>query len=346
MHIFYQKHLQTQLSCSNYHLVTKLLQLLQTQQQPCLERLARILPHPIQLESRRRLLQRLFSQKVFNLEQLWLPLIQEWLTTHYHPQETIYLAIDRTQWSQHNIFMVSLIWQKRAIPVSWEILPELGNSNLEQQTQLLTKVIPVFQDYQVILLGDREFCCVELGQWLKEKHIGYCLRLRKNLQVQTEKDQWQSLSHLDIPVGRSEHYADILMRKTSPVAGLNLVIKRPNRCKSNPKPEEWFLLTSLPQVEVAVETYRRRMGIEQMFRDFKSGGYNLEKTGLQGTRLNTLLLLLAITYLQKTIQGELLSQLREKKYLLRSSIEQRKAKRLSHHRLGLDGGLWLETFLT
>jgi hypothetical protein len=241
--------------------------------------------------------------------------------------------------------MVSLIWQKRAIPVSWEILPELGNSNLEQQTQLLTKVIPLFQDYQVILLGDREFCSVELGQWLKEKGIGYCLRLRKNLQVQTEKDQWQSLSHLDIPVGRSEHYADILMRKTSPVAGLNLVIKRPNKCKSHPQPEEWFLLTSLPQVEVAVETYRRRMGIEQMFRDWKTGGYNLEKTGLQGTRLNTLLWLLAITYLQKTIQRELLSRLREKKYLLRSSVEQRKAKRLSHHRLGLDGGLWLETFL-
>lgn len=87
------------------------------------------------------------------------------------------------------------------------------------------------------------------------------------------------------------------------------------------------------------------MGIEQMFRDFKTGGYNLEKTGLQGTRLNTLLLLLAITYLQKTIQGELLSRLREKKYLLRLSVGQRKAKRLSHHRLGLDGGLWLENFL-
>jgi hypothetical protein len=31
-----------------------------------------------------------------------------------------------------------------------------------------------------------------------------------------------------------------------------------------------------------VEAYKKRMGIEEMFRDCKSGGYSLESTGLRG----------------------------------------------------------------
>ena len=35
----------------------------------------------------------------------------------------------------------------------------------------------------------------------------------------------------------------------------------------------------------------KRFGIEEMFRDFKGGGHNLEKTNLTGDRLSKLLIL-------------------------------------------------------
>ena len=35
----------------------------------------------------------------------------------------------------------------------------------------------------------------------------------------------------------------------------------------------------------------KRFRIEEMFRDFKGGGYNLEKTNLTGDRLSKLLIL-------------------------------------------------------
>jgi hypothetical protein len=38
------------------------------------------------------------------------------------------------------------------------------------------------------------------------------------------------------------------------------------------------------------------MGIEEMFRDYKSGGYYLETTGLKCQRVMTLILLIALAY--------------------------------------------------
>jgi hypothetical protein len=42
------------------------------------------------------------------------------------------MAIDRTSWGAINILMVSLIYDKRAIPIYWEILDKKGSSNLEE----------------------------------------------------------------------------------------------------------------------------------------------------------------------------------------------------------------------
>ena len=82
--------------------------------------------------------------------------------------------------------MVSLIWEKRAIPLYWSLLPKLGNSNLEEQTANLQQILPLFSSDKVIVLGDREFCSVDLGNWLKEKGVSFCLRLKKNLCIETE----------------------------------------------------------------------------------------------------------------------------------------------------------------
>ena len=48
----------------------------------------------------------------------------------------------------------------------------------------------------------------------------------------------------------------------------------------------WYILTNLGSLTVALQAYKRIMGIEEMFRDCKSGGYNLEGTRLRGERLN------------------------------------------------------------
>jgi len=40
--------------------------------------------------------------------------------------------------------------------------------------------------------------------------------------------------------------------------------------------EPWYILTNLGTLEAAVATFKTRFGIEAMFKDCQSGGYNLE----------------------------------------------------------------------
>ncbi len=53
--------------------------------------------------------------------------------------------------------------------------------------------------------------------------------------------------------------------------------------------DPWFIMTSLPTLEPALSLYARRWGIEMMFKDCKSGGYNLEQTKVNDARFLALL---------------------------------------------------------
>ncbi len=70
--------------------------------------------------------------------------------------------------------------------------------------------------------------------------------------------------------------------------------------------EAWFILTNLNTLDKALNAYQKRFGIEEMFRDFKSGGYNLEGTKVSDRRLMTLILLITLAYSQATLSGEII----------------------------------------
>ena len=73
--------------------------------------------------------------------------------------------IDRSQWRATNLLMVSIVYERRAIPVYFYSFRKKGNSNLAQQQQVLSPVFELLENYKITVLGDREFCGVELGRW-------------------------------------------------------------------------------------------------------------------------------------------------------------------------------------
>lgn len=95
--VFYQSHLQSQLSRAEYLLLTCLISLLQTIKQVRLEALATALPMPIVFNSRRRKLQRFLSDEQLDFEQIWFPILQAWLKADFQPNQVLYIAIDRTR---------------------------------------------------------------------------------------------------------------------------------------------------------------------------------------------------------------------------------------------------------
>jgi len=57
-----------------------------------------------------------------------------------------------------------MIYDSRAIPVYFELLPKLGCSNLAEQ-KVFSQVLPLFKKSQLIILGDNNVA-VELANWL------------------------------------------------------------------------------------------------------------------------------------------------------------------------------------
>jgi len=84
------------------------------------------------------------------------------------------------------------------------------------------------------------------------------------------------------------------------------------------------------------------MGIEEMFRDCKSGGYNLEGTGLRGNRLNSMILVMSLAYLKSTLQGDEINRHQGQKYVCRPKEAGRIYRRRSTFGVGLDGENWVK----
>ena len=61
--------------------------------------------------------------------------------------------------------MVSVIIGKRAFPIYWTLLDKKGNSSLEEQTNVLKPVLELLKDYNLIVLGDREFHSAKLAEY-------------------------------------------------------------------------------------------------------------------------------------------------------------------------------------
>lgn len=171
---FYQNHLRSQLSLAEYLLLKILIQILQTIKQVSLESLANALPIPIKFESRRKKIQRFLSSPKLTIKKIWLPIIEVLLETYFEEKETIYLVIDRRKWSCINLLMISIVWEKRAIPIYFELLKQKGNSNLKQQTEALTEILGIVKKYKICVLGDREFCSVKLANCLKQQGLSFC----------------------------------------------------------------------------------------------------------------------------------------------------------------------------
>ena len=95
-----------------------------------------------------------------------------------------------------------------------------------------------------------------------------------------------------------------------------------------PIEEGWFILTTLPNLTTAIQTYATRFQLEEMFRDYKSYGFNLELSQLNGSRFDTWFLLLTLVYSLLAFR-EISTTERQKKYLARTTESKRQYPRYS-----------------
>lgn len=309
----YHESLQEYLSPDQILMLEMLVRVIQIFKEVKIEKLAARLPLPIKYESRRRAVQRFLINRVLDISLIWLPIIKVIIDniqsksknkarTKTGSKQVLYLAIDRTQWADNNVFVVAAILNKRALPIYWMMLNKKGCSNLEEQQQLIRPVLALLSNYQIVLLGDREFRGVHLAAWLTQLKVKYVFRIKGDTCIDDKDGNICFVNQLKITPGVRYFYQDKLTKyKGFGYSNLAIYWKRKYRGKQ-PK-EPWYLVTNLDSVAAAITAYQHRMGIEMMFRDCKTGGYNLEGSKANPARLINLILLIAIAYTQSTLAG-------------------------------------------
>lgn len=188
------------------------------------------------------------------------------------------------------------------------------------------------------MLGDREFHSPKLADWLAARGVSFALRQKKDLHFKTALDaEYQVAKDLDIRPGMARFYRQVFCNKGDGLGPFNLAVywKRKYRGKGPKAP--WYILTNLRDGQQATALYRCRWGIEQLFKDCKTGGYNLKATNVNDTRFGALLLLVAIAYTWATWYGQHLQHVRIDHYAGRIQEHQDKTPRHSHFSLGLYG---------
>lgn len=103
----------------------------------------------------------------------------------------------------------------------------------------------------------------------------------------------------------------------------------------------WFLLTNLSSLQAAITAYQQRSGIECMFKDCKSGGYNLEGCHACELGLSAIILLIAIAYTSAIIQGIDIWTSSVERYICRPKESRRIQRPHSNFWVGLYGKSWL-----
>jgi len=338
---FYHQILQKYLTPAQLLTLQMLVWLLQSQKQVRIERLAATLQLPILQSSRRRHIQRFLQIKALSILVLWFPSVKEAISRQLKAGSQLVIALDRTQWKEYNVLMVSALVQKRAFPIFWTLLDKHGASNLAEQQQVLRPVIRLLKRYKLIVVGDREFHSIELAQWLHRQRVSFVLRQKSNTTFTEKQPPFQSLDTLPVKPGIRLFYPKISCTQKKGFSRFNLAAYWKRKYRGQPEDEPWYLLTNLPDLKSAVEVYSKRYGIEAMFKDCKTGGYNLEGCQASPDKLIALMILIALAITSAWLQGKRTKLQGQEKYVCRLQETGRTRKRHSNFWIGLYGSNWL-----
>jgi hypothetical protein len=143
-------------------------------------------------------------------------------------------------------------------------------------------------------LAPREFHSIELAQSLHHKRLSFVIRQKSSTTFREKRQPFQSLSRLPVQPGIHLFYPKVGFAQRKGFSRLNLVAYWKRQYRGKQEDEPWYLLTNLPDLKSAIGVYGQRYGIEAMFKDCQTGGYNLEGCQASSDKLISLIILIAL----------------------------------------------------
>lgn len=203
------------------------------------------------------------------------------------------LIIDATKVAQdHQLLMVAVAYRRRALPVAWTwIRCGKGHSSGWKQAALLSYVHRLMPPQAtVVVLGDSEF--TPLQPQLEHWHWYYVLRQKGSHLYRAQPDQpWRRVDSLLDRSGQHRWLPAIELTEQHRLPCNFLAYWRPG------EKQPWLLATNLPSARQALQQYKVRAWVEEMFGDFKRNGADLQQSRLRHfLRLSRLTLMVALLY--------------------------------------------------
>ena len=268
-----------------------------------LRQVAKKTPVAAKVTSREKQLSRWYQNERVTYDLHMLPYVKTLLAAL--TEQTLTVVLDGSEVGRQCVcLMVSVIYQKRAIPLLWVVVSG-GKGHFPAATHVevlmrLQKLLP--EAAAVVVLGDGEFDSVALQTFLAQAGWDYVCRTAKNTQVCLDGG-WLNLA--DIAVWPGMRLLLEQARCTAQAYGpIQAII-----WWGQEHQEPIYLITNLDLAEEACYWYRRRMRIETFFSDQKSRGFHLHKSHLADPqRLARLLIAACLAYIWIIYLGTLCRQ--------------------------------------
>jgi hypothetical protein len=212
----------------------------------------------------------------------------------------IYLALDTTMlYDRFCCVRISMIYMNRAIPVTWRVL-EHASSTVKYAcySHLFERVEELLpREVEIIFLADRGFVSKDLMRCLQRLRWTWRIRVKGNQKLRTVKG-FITPKTLPLSLGK------VLLFPWNVDFGKGLERISLSAGWARGSREPWYVLSGDAASEEVFMDYGRRFGIEEGFRDEKSGGCELEASRIRDAeKLERLLLVISVALIVGVSEG-------------------------------------------
>jgi len=259
-------------------------------------KIARVLPIDTTLAGKEQRIRRLLDNERLTQADHYQPLAKDALRGL--KGQRVQLLIDRVVLRDtHNVLVVSIGFRRRSLPLAWLALQHQGSSSLEHQKAVLSQALKLLPErVRVSIHGDSEFRSRELFAWVRELGHDALLGVFGRTLLSLTPDGAASALSTWLPDRDSVAYLSGVYLTETRHGPVNVVAwwDRDDEGKLIVR----AVMTNLPATWQSYVYGKRRMWIETVFRDWQSGGFHLDKSGITDRhRFERLLVPLVIAYL-------------------------------------------------
>ena len=235
-----------------------------------LSRVAGKIPSRADLPSAVRRLSRFLDNPRIRVREWYAPVARDLLDYIGRTTKEIRLIADGMKIGfGHQLLIVAVAFRHRAIPIAWTwVNAPKGHSSGYKQCALLNYVRGLLPaGVPVVLVGDSELGAIEVIRQLKIWRWHYVLRQKASNQIRIPGGAWQDFGSVVGKPGESVWLGTCLLTRQEAYA-TNLLAHW-----EMGEDEPWLLATDWADRTVTLQTYARRMWIEEMFGDLKGNGF-------------------------------------------------------------------------